>query len=314
VRDLASSTPKMLDILLYNFLTVILSLFFAFFTLLLTHKFFAFALLIWAIIFTLIALRGAKTASQMSSGIADQQTKIMGNLVDVLSNISNVKFFSRRNFEQKRIADSENNYTKLVEKRGWFFVKFFTLQGFTFCIYYTFCIVALIQLYSQNLVTLGDFLLIFSISNWTIHSMWLAANEARNFLEHVGTVNQALQILNAPLEIKDGGRELCVNKGEITFENVEFGYKNSAPLFSGKNIVIKPGEKIGLVGHSGGGKTTFAKLFLPEYAHCPNFVNADLIAQGLAPFEPRTAASPWHLIPVVWMRWVSFFLIKAQSL
>ena len=37
-------------------------------------------------------------------------------------------------------------------------------------------------------------------------------------------------------------------------------------------------------------KTTFAKLFLPEYVNCPNFVNADLIAQGLAPFEPRAAA------------------------
>lgn len=42
-------------------------------------------------------------------------------------------------------------------------------------------------------------------------------------------------------------------------------------------------------GPNGSGKTTFAKIFLPEYAKCPNFVNADLIAQGLAPFEPRSA-------------------------
>ncbi|OGX36325.1 MAG: Zeta toxin family protein [Omnitrophica WOR_2 bacterium RIFCSPHIGHO2_02_FULL_52_10] len=45
-----------------------------------------------------------------------------------------------------------------------------------------------------------------------------------------------------------------------------------------------------IAGPNGSGKTTFAKLFLPDYVHCPNFVNADLIAQGLAPFEPRTAA------------------------
>ncbi len=44
-----------------------------------------------------------------------------------------------------------------------------------------------------------------------------------------------------------------------------------------------------IAGPNGSGKTTFAKLFLPEYVNCPNFVNADLIAQGLAPFEPRTA-------------------------
>ena len=45
-----------------------------------------------------------------------------------------------------------------------------------------------------------------------------------------------------------------------------------------------------IAGPNGSGKTTFAKMFLPDYVKCPNFVNADLIAQGLAPFEPRSAA------------------------
>ena len=50
-----------------------------------------------------------------------------------------------------------------------------------------------------------------------------------------------------------------------------------------KNIYI-------IAGSNGSGKTTFARLFLPDYVHCPHFVNADLIAQGLSPFEPRSAA------------------------
>jgi predicted ABC-type ATPase len=43
-------------------------------------------------------------------------------------------------------------------------------------------------------------------------------------------------------------------------------------------------------GSNGSGKTTFARKFLPNYAKCPNFVNADLIAQGLSPFSPRRSA------------------------
>ena len=50
-----------------------------------------------------------------------------------------------------------------------------------------------------------------------------------------------------------------------------------------KNVYI-------IAGPNGSGKTTFARKFLPEYAKCPNFINADLIAQGLSPFSPRTAA------------------------
>ena len=50
-----------------------------------------------------------------------------------------------------------------------------------------------------------------------------------------------------------------------------------------KNVYI-------IAGPNGSGKTTFAKEYLPDYAKCQNFVNADLIAQGLSPFSPRSAA------------------------
>lgn len=45
-----------------------------------------------------------------------------------------------------------------------------------------------------------------------------------------------------------------------------------------------------IAGPNGAGKTTFAREFLPNYAHCKNFVNADLIAQGVSPFSPEEAA------------------------
>ena len=45
-----------------------------------------------------------------------------------------------------------------------------------------------------------------------------------------------------------------------------------------------------IAGPNGSGKTTFARSFLPDYINCPNFVNADLIATGLAPFGPSAAA------------------------
>ena len=264
VRDVTGLTDKLLATIIYAFLSTILSLIIAFFTLLLVHKFFAFGLLAWAALFIFMAVKGAKKVSPMSIATADQQTKIMGNLVDVLGNISNIRLFSRRGFESNRIKALQDDYAKFSKRRDLFLIKFYTLQGLTFSVYFAGCIILLIWLYAQNRVTLGDFMLIFTVNTYIIHGMWQAMNEMRTFLENVGTVNQALSIINQPLQIKDydNAKDLKITRGEIIFENVGFSYDNSSALFCDKNITIKSGQKIGLVGQSGGGKTTFVNLIL----------------------------------------------------
>ncbi len=265
VRDLAGCTPPMLGRILYSFLNVILSVAIAFVALFSIHKFFAFGLIIWVIIFTLMALKAAKIADPLSVKAADQQTKIMGNLVDVLSNITNVHFFTRSRFESNRIKALQDDYTKISKRRNIFLLKFYVVHAFTFSAYFIFCIVTLVWLYAQGSVTLGDFMMLFTINNWIIHLMWMSANEMNGFLEDVGTINQALSILNEPLQIKDAkdAKALAVTRGEIIFENVSFNYSpDSAALFANKNLTIQPGQKVGLVGHSGGGKTSFVNLIL----------------------------------------------------
>jgi ATP-binding cassette subfamily B protein len=262
IRDLFNSTPKLLDTIIYSFASLALSLIIAFFTLLTVHYLFAIGLILWAIIFILMAVSAAKLTNRMSVNVATQQTRIMGNIVDALSNIANVKLFANADFESKRIATFQNKYTHLFERRGIFLVKFYTWHGLTFCAYFTGCTALLIWLYSQGKVTLGDFLMIFTINNWIIHSMWVAANQMRGFLEELGTLNQALGIVNEPLKIKDGTQDLKVTKGEIIFENVKFSYNENQPIFTEKSVTIKAGQKVGLVGHSGSGKSTFVNLIL----------------------------------------------------
>lgn len=262
IRDLFNITPKLLNVIIYGFIKVGLCVIVAFFTLFTVHKYFAFGLIIWAGLFIFMAIRAAKLTNRMSLGIAAQQTRIMGNIVDSLSNINNVKLFANSDFESKRIATFQNKYSRLFERRGIFLVKFFTLHGLTFALYFSVCVALLIWLYAKNLVTLGDFLMIFTINNWIINDMWNTTNQMQSFLEDLGTVEQALGIVNEPLEIKDGSNDLQVSKGEITFENVKFSYRGDQPIFTEKSVTIYPGQKVGLVGHSGSGKSTFVNLIL----------------------------------------------------
>ena len=62
------------------------------------------------------------------------------------------------------------------------------------------------------------------------------------------------------------------------------------PIEKFRESTRNPLELYIIAGPNGAGKTTFAREFLPNYADCKNFVNADLIAQGMAPFSPETAA------------------------
>ena len=140
IRDLIKTMPAMLETILYSFLNSILALIFAFIALFSIHKAFAFGLILWASLFILMAVRAARLTNRMSLNIANQQTRIMGNVADVLGNISNIKFFANADFEARRISSFQNKFTRLFERRGFFLVKFFAWHGTSFVLYYTGCI------------------------------------------------------------------------------------------------------------------------------------------------------------------------------
>jgi ATP-binding cassette subfamily B protein len=70
-----------------------------------------------------------------------------------------------------------------------------------------------------------------------------------------------------PLEVQDkpNAKQLHCRKGQISFAKVKFHYKGTHPLFENKSVDINPGQKVGLVGYSGSGKTTFVNLVLRVY-------------------------------------------------
>jgi ATP-binding cassette subfamily B multidrug efflux pump len=98
------------------------------------------------------------------------------------------------------------------------------------------------------------------ISHWV---MW----EMATLFEHIGTVQDGMATLSRPRSVLDraGATELRVTRGEVTFENVGFSYGNGRKVIEGLNLSIRPGEKIGLVGRSGAGKSTIVNLLLRLY-------------------------------------------------
>src|SRR5690606_11268777 len=97
-------------------------------------------------------------------------------------------------------------------------------------------------------------------------SHWILWETAALF-EHLGTVQDGLNSIARGHAIRDAANasQLQVSAGEVQLENVRFGYEADKAVFDGFDLRIAPGEKIGLVGRSGAGKSTIVNLLLRFY-------------------------------------------------
>ena len=96
--------------------------------------------------------------------------------------------------------------------------------------------------------------------------MW----ESTMLFEHIGTVRDGLNMLSRENKVVDApdATPLQVAQGDICFENVGFSYGGDRTVIEGLNLHIRPGEKIGLVGRSGAGKSTIVNLLLRFHDPC----------------------------------------------
>ncbi len=233
-------------------------------TLLFLHPLFAVILLSWVVCFLLITFLFLKSIRNLSHVFAEARSSLVGKMVDSVSNIVNIRLFARHSYENnyinEAIADTvqkdRNMQTKIIVMRIGWDASIVALLGINLWM--------LGKMYSQDLVTIGDFSFIIALSISILWNLWFIAGQFVSFSERVGTCRQALSIINAVHGIVDtqDAKPLVVSQGEIQFKNVSFHYSDGEKLFQNKNVLIHSGEKVGLVGFSGSGKSTFVNLIL----------------------------------------------------
>ncbi|MCP3659204.1 MAG: ATP-binding cassette domain-containing protein [Bacteroidetes bacterium] len=143
----------------------------------------------------------------------------------------------------------------------------FTSFSFFYCLIQFITILLLINERQNERITIGDFALVLGLNGTIIHLLWWNIKRLSDFSKLLGETQQALKAIFAPVEIYDinNAKTLEYKKGIIEFNNVTFGYVKNNPFFKNFSLKIKSKEKIGIVGYSGGGKSTFVKLLLRLY-------------------------------------------------
>ncbi len=219
---------------------------------------------VWALSLLLVAFLCGKKGKHLSDVASEKGTILTGKVVDVFSNIMSVRLFSGKNKEIKNIQNWTQDRLIHEQKLEWFFLKIWAFQGISFLVVEALCLYVLIQGWKQGYTSVGDFALILGLNGAIIENMWTFSKDVADFVEHLGKATQGLRVITQSHKIQDIliPQDFKMPKGDIQFCDVVFGYKKLSPLFDGLNVKIGQGEKVGLVGYSGSGKSTFVNLIL----------------------------------------------------
>jgi ATP-binding cassette subfamily B protein len=125
--------------------------------------------------------------------------------------------------------------------------------------------VAAILITEHNTASIGPTYLVIGYTLNVVSQLWQLSSITRNYVRIVGDAGPMIAMLDEAPELSDSTEleTVSIHSGQIHFRDVTFQHDGAeVPLFSNLNLRIKPGEKVGLVGHSGSGKTTFTRLLL----------------------------------------------------
>ncbi len=225
----------------------------------------ALAMFGWTIFFTWINISLTRKRIHLSKAAAQADSVLTGHLADAIGNVAAIKAFARETDESathgvKSIDRALKKYQSWKQA-----IRNSFRTGMMMAALQLGVLIMLIFSAMESAVAIGTILLVQVYVTQLISQLWGLSGLSRNIEQAISDASEMTEILGLDLEVKDPVKpqKLAVSKGALNFDNVTFTHDGSNDaLFTGFSLAVKPGEKIGLVGHSGSGKTSLTRLLL----------------------------------------------------
>ncbi|MDF2964650.1 MAG: multidrug transporter ATP-binding protein [Rickettsiaceae bacterium] len=230
------------------------------------HSVFALTLIIWLGFFLGLSLGFSKRINRYSVNFSRSKARIFGRVVDALYNINAIRMFSAFKHERDFLSSYTNKGVEEERKLQMFMLKLRYFQGVSCSILIFTMLYYLIDLRSRLEITVGDFALILTLSISVATEIWDVTQDFSDFFEELGVTSLSLSLVTPHNIASNEENELLkVTDGRIEFKHVTFKYKYNDYIFSNKSVLIPGKQKVGLVGFSGSGKSTFVNLITRSY-------------------------------------------------
>jgi ATP-binding cassette subfamily B protein len=218
-------------------------------------------------IMVVVMFRLAAAGRPLHHDYARKAASVDGEMIDVVGNMPLVRAFSGFARERQRFNATVDREMK-ARRRSLYYLERLRIFHALVTIVLTLGLLAwAIVLWQRGAATTGDVVLACTLSLSVLSATRDLAVALVDITQHVARLSEALATLLVPHELQDHPEaEPLVRRGaSVKFEHVDFRYNDSQPIFEDLNLYFSPGERIGLVGHSGGGKSTMFALLQRFY-------------------------------------------------
>jgi len=225
------------------------------------------SLVIIAGLVVFIMFRRAVAGKPLHHEFANRAAAVDGEMTDVVGNMAIVKAFGGLLREHRRF-DAKVEQEMTARRRSLFYLERLRIMHAVVTVVLTVGLLAwAIVLWQRNAATTGDVILVCTLGLSVLHATRDLAVALVDVTQHLARFSEALSTLLVPHQLCDrpGASPLERRGASVTFEDVTFAYPDCPTIFDGLSLHIGTGQRVGLVGASGGGKSTLLALLQRFY-------------------------------------------------
>ncbi len=224
-------------------------------------------LAIWVVVFLVISIVLNQRRYKYDLSAAQQDTIVTAHVADTMTNSGTIKLFAAESVEKSTFADlTQEQY--LRRRKSWDFSNYIDMfQGAMMAILELVMLYVALRLWQAGRITVGDFVLLQSFITTIWRHLWDMGRNLRRLFQSVADANEMTAILMTAHGVQDkpNSKAIDITRGKVEFKNLSFQYKGNESIFENFNLTITAGERVALVGPSGGGKSTIVKLLFRFY-------------------------------------------------
>ncbi|MGR8949796.1 MAG: ABC transporter ATP-binding protein [Gammaproteobacteria bacterium] len=263
IAEVSMSVAHTLWTILFDFWPLAISFLVSLYLLSAVHLKLALTLAAWVVSYVLISYWLATKCRVYARKFAAARSVVSGKIVDSVSNIMNAKLFARRDFEKHYLEHYLDLEVSRARETYWFMEWIRWFQYIAAMILMIGIVGYALVIWADDGMTVGEFTMAASLSLLLIEQARGLSRRFLEFFEYIGNINDGVNIIVIPHEVTDTTtEELVVNKARIEIDHLGFEYVTGKPVFEDLTLNIEAGEKVGLVGFSGSGKSSLLNLIL----------------------------------------------------